>query len=393
MADTMHATAPVAAAGSPVRPAWRWSLLVVLFALAVRVWVDWYAIHNAPPYQFAGPSWVQLWFRYDATVYGLIAAEGYHPASVSPGDAACFSRFPPLLPMLSRGLWTLTGMPPSWCATVISIAASLVGSVAMLHWVTLAAGSVAVGLWAVAFLNLFPTSFLLATPNSEGLFVAAACLAVLGLRSRRWAMAGLAGGAAVLTRTLGVALLPAFAWSAWQLWRSGDLRRRPLLWLAVPFLAMGGLTVFHWWSFGSPFNQVQAYTRWPLAMVPRFPFFDIWDDLRTMVEAWLDGQLNEGIMLRVGWDGLHALAALGLIGWGSRKGWLTNAEALAGFCYIAVFSTYMWNFSSTRYLSALPMLPLVLARLPLLLRVPLLLASAWSLPYCIRMFLCGFCAF
>jgi hypothetical protein len=368
-------------------------LQVAVFALAVRLLVNWYALRHAPPQAFAGPSWVYLWYRYDATVYGLIATEGYHPVSVTPEDAACFSRFPPLLPLLSRGLWTLTGMPPSWGATVISLAASVVASVAMLQWVTLAAGSVAVGLWAVAFLNLFPTAFFFGTSYSEALYTAMACLALLGLHTRRWPLAGLAGGAALLTRMLGVSLLPAFAWSAWQIWRSGDLRRRTLVWLAVPFLAMGGLMLFHWWSFGSPFNQIQAYTRWPLAMVPRFPFFDIWDDLRMTVAAWRDGHLDEGIMLRVGWDGLLSVGALGLIGWGARQRWLTVPEALAGSAYILIFSAYMWNFSSTRYLAALPVLPLVLARLPLAVRVPLLIASTWMLAYFVRMFVWSRTAF
>lgn len=375
------------------RLSWWTVLLVVAGTLAWRVLINAYAASLVAPGTVAAPTWVNLWFRYDAQVYAQIATGGYHSPAFTPAEVACYSRFPPMLPLVTRGLSAMTGMAPAWSATVINLVASAVASVAMVRWVALASGSLWTAWWALAFLNGFPTAFFCGTSYSEGLYTMWAIVALLGLRSRRWALAGLGGAGAVLTRLLGVSLLPAFAWEAWLVWREPGRPPRAAWWLALPGAALLGLLLFHWVTFGSPFNPVAAYTRWPLAMVPKYPFYDIWDDLQTIVTAWLDGGVPEWLMLRVGWDGLLSLGTLALIGWGSRKGWLTVAEGLAGFTYITVFSAYAWNFSSSRYLAALPVLPLVLARLPLWLRLPLFAGSVWLLAYFVRMFVWSQTAF
>jgi hypothetical protein len=201
-------------------------------------------------------------------------------------------------------------------------------------------------------------------PYSESLFACLAIVALYGLAARRYVLGGVAAGAAVLTRMLGVALVPAFAWAAWQEWRHGERAWRRLVPLAGPLIGEGALMAFQWVQFGSPFHALTAYALPPSPMHRRWPFFDLWDDGTVLWRAWTAGGLDGPLFIRYGIDPLGTVLVLGLLAVAWRRRWLTTAEGLYAVLYIAIFTSFQFNFSSVRYLLAIGPLYLAMAHLP-----------------------------
>ncbi|HZK48119.1 MAG TPA: mannosyltransferase family protein [Thermoleophilia bacterium] len=125
---------------------------------------------------------------------------------------------------------------------------------------------------AVWLLGLYPTSFYFSAAYTEALFGLATVLALYSMRRRRWALAGVAGGAAALTRNVGVLLVLPFLLEYWSSLREGSAKpgkhpvsrsrgRRSLasvLWVGV--IGAGGLlyVAFLRWRFGEPFAFVNT---------------------------------------------------------------------------------------------------------------------------------------
>lgn len=150
------------------------------------------------------PGWHNLftvWERFDGLWFLRIAAEGYRSAD---GSAAFF----PLYPLLTRLVSFAIGGHP-FAASLIVSNASFAGALCVLYLLTASELSDGVARTTVLFLAVFPTSFFFFAPYSESLFLLLAVTAFWGARSRRWALAGIAGALAALTRNVGVVLAPA----------------------------------------------------------------------------------------------------------------------------------------------------------------------------------------
>jgi Gpi18-like mannosyltransferase len=150
------------------------------------------------------PGWQNVftaWERFDGLWFLRIAAEGYRSAD---GSAAFF----PLYPLVTRAVSFLIGGHPFAAALIVSNA-SFAGALCMLYVLTASEISDRVARTTVLFVSLFPTSFFFVAPYSESLFLLLAVTAFWGARTRRWAIAGIAGALAALTRNVGIVLAPA----------------------------------------------------------------------------------------------------------------------------------------------------------------------------------------
>jgi hypothetical protein len=77
---------------------------------------------------------------------------------------------------------------------------------------------------AALYLAIFPTAFYFFAPYTESLFLCFAIASCALMRQRRWWLAGLLGGLAVLTRSWGILLLAPFAVELFIAWRQGKAR-------------------------------------------------------------------------------------------------------------------------------------------------------------------------
>lgn len=223
------------------RPFWTLVAIRCAFWVATAATLLWAPLHGAAvPADRAWGAWGDFLFgtfeHWDAQWFMHIARDGYNSV-----DAAFF----PLYPLLVRGLAWVIGSHLA-AGTLISLAAA--GAAA---W---ALAEIARPLFgrggardAVLYLALFPTAYVFTAVYSDALFLALSTASFLAAQRKRAWTAGLAGGLAVATRVIGLALLPALVFLLWPRARREAWRLAPLL--ALP-AALGLYSLYLHYAVG-----------------------------------------------------------------------------------------------------------------------------------------------
>ena len=217
---------------------------------------------------------LEPWAHWDGVWFIRIAADSYRAHAES-------QAFFPLYPLLVRGAAVATGHDYVVAGLVVSLAC-YAGAMVVLFKLAQALLGPRVALWSVVFISVFPTALFFQAVYSESLFLLLALLSFWWARRSRWALAGLAGLLAALTRSSGVLLLLPLAVIWWEQWRGSAVklpggpaagpavgpaatgRRPPAASFAWLLLVPAGLALYMaylWWAFGDPllFGSVQAY--------------------------------------------------------------------------------------------------------------------------------------
>lgn len=175
---------------------------------------------------------IDVWARWDSDWFLRIAEQGYSWPSSTPA-------FFPLYPLLVGGLgWVLAGHTVL-AGIVVSLAAGA-AAFGLLYRLTLERLGEEAARHTVLFLAVAPTSLFFGAVYSESLFLLLSVATFLAAERGRFWQAGAVGGLALLTRSAGVALVPALLVFAW---RAPDRRRAlagvalaPALFLLYPLL-------------------------------------------------------------------------------------------------------------------------------------------------------------
>jgi Mannosyltransferase (PIG-V) len=218
-------------------------------------------------------GWVtDVWARWDSVWFLRIAEDGYE--SLEGAAAAFYPLYPATVGLLGRaffGHYVLAGI-------VVSLAASL-AAFFLFHDLAETKLGADGARRAVLYLALFPMTLFLQAVYSEALFLLLTVAAFVLAERGRFLPAGVVAGLALLTRPVGVALLPALALLAW---RSPDRRgafvrlaSAPLLFLVYPAVL--------WWQRDEPWAFAHAQDIWSRHLSYAGPLGGIWDGLRS---AW-----------------------------------------------------------------------------------------------------------
>jgi Gpi18-like mannosyltransferase len=191
------------------------------------------------------------WVRWDAFWYVSIAEQGYSYSATQALNVA----FLPGFPLAIRALTVVVN--PFTAGLIVSHVASLLAIVVFWRWVRERAGLHAAER-AVLWLVVFPYSFFFYTIYSEGLYFLLCTLALRAADRQRWVHAGIWATLAVLTRPMGVLLIPAFAWGIHQTLRSGGRPRPVMAMAALPAFALAAYGLYLWLRFGDPFAVITA---------------------------------------------------------------------------------------------------------------------------------------
>ena len=291
-------------------------------------------------------QFLQIWNRWDAPHYLYIAEHGY----ANSGDEANFIVFFPFYPMLTRftamvvGDYLLAGM-------LVSLVASLVAAV-LLYELVLLDWDRSMALRAVWFMAIFPTAHFFIAPYGEATYLVLSLAAFYAVRRARHEFAGLWSGLALLTRGLGVALLPALAAE----FQEGRLRPSPrLLWLG--FMPLTGLLYLgvNYAVFGDAFAfQERLAEHW--FKRPAWPWEGIYNTFSA--HAWRSPQ--EAML--VVWGELAFLAivlAAGLAAWR----WLRPSYGIYVLASWLIMASTSYILSTPRYALGLFPIFIVMARL------------------------------
>ena len=273
-------------ARSPVLGIWLWSRAAIwaaaLFALytfqpnrnplAAR-WDDTSLTHDLG-------AFTDVWARWDSVWFLRIAEHGY----VSPvhADAA----FYPLYPTLIAGLGFVLGDHYVLAGVLISLAASL-GAFLLLHRLAEERLGAEGARRAVLYLAVFPMSLFLIAVYTESLFLLLTILAFLAAERGKWLGAWTATALAIITRAVGLALVPALLVIAW---RSRD-RRRAIAGILLPAAVFALYPVYLDWRTGDGWSFLHSQGLWHRHFSRAGPLGGIWDGLRA------------------GWAGIEQLAS------------------------------------------------------------------------------------
>lgn len=237
-----------------IRLAWARALSVPLGLLVVsRLYVlamgTMAILATAPPSELARAdlhnplfAW---WQRGDAGWYREIVEHGYRYDPSQQSSVAFFPGYPAFV-WLVRLLVPHTTLAGSLASNV-----ALAGALCIVYLLGRARFGPRAAAWGTALLAFHPFGFYFSVTYSESLFLLSAALALWTAERGRWGWAGAATAAAVATRVVGVALLPALALPAF-----GTKRLRPsprqLAIAALGALVPLAFAIYLWWRFGDP---------------------------------------------------------------------------------------------------------------------------------------------
>ena len=217
------------------------------------------------------PGWQNMftaWERFDALWFLRIADGGYR---LGDGSAAFF----PLYPLVTRGVSFVLGGHPLAAATLVSNAAFL-GGLIVTYLLTTTELSERAARTTILLICLFPTAHFFLMPYSESLFFLLSVTAFWGARRGRWAVAGLAGALAALTRSVGVALVPALLVEAFHQRDEGGGRTWPGV-LAAGATLCGLLAYSGYWGIraGEWLAPITRQANWERTF--SWPWVTLWD--------------------------------------------------------------------------------------------------------------------
>ncbi len=233
-----------------------------------------------------------VWARWDSVWFLRIAEEGY--GSIERTAAAFFPGYPALVALGGRAL----GGHYVTAGIAVSLVASL-GAFVLLYRLAEARLGADGARRAVLYLALFPMAFFLQAVYSESLFLLLTVAAFVTAERSRWLTAGALTGLALLTRPVGLALLPALAVLAWR----SPARGRALGSLALAPALFAVYPLYLWRSVDDPWAFLHAQDVWTRQLSPAGPLGGIWDGLRA---GWAGvRQLASGSDSHVYWSAVQ----------------------------------------------------------------------------------------
>src|SRR5215210_2431025 len=215
--------------------------------------------------------------RWDAVWYLRIADSGY-------GGSQTKAAFFPLYPLLVRGGGELLGGSHGarlLAAYLISLAALLAALVLLWRLVSLELGN-PLARPTLLLLAVFPAALYFGAPYSESLFLLASVGAFYAARTGRFALAGVAVGAAVATRSAGLLLLIPLALLWWQQPR-GERRLAQAAWVGLGPLAISAYSLHLGLAHGDALAFLDVQGAWYREFAG--PLGGVWDGITAGVEG------------------------------------------------------------------------------------------------------------
>jgi Mannosyltransferase (PIG-V) len=254
-----------------------------------------------------------VWARWDSVWFLRIAEHGY--GALEGTAAAFYPLYPAVVGLVGRaffGHYVLAGI-------AVSLAASLAAFL-LFHDLAETKLGAEGARRAVLYLALFPMTLFLQAVYSEALFLLLTVAAFVLAERGRFLPAAVVTGLAMLTRPVGIALLPALLVFALR----AEDRRRSLASLVVAPLLFCAYPLYLWAERGDFFAFARAQDVWTRHVSYAGPLGGIWDGLRA------------------GWAGVRQLFAGsgGTVYWPAADGTdplRAAAVNLEGLAFLALF--------------------------------------------------------
>ena len=236
------------------------------------------------------------WAHWDGVWFIRIASGGY-------GSHASTQAFFPLYPLLLRVFAPAAGHNYVIAGVIISVTC-YAAAMAVLYRLANDEAGPRIALWSVVFISVFPMALFFQAVYSESLFLLLTLSSFAAARRGRWALAGLAGLLAALTRSSGLLLVAPLALIWWEQHRGRPVRlpggpavtpptpaRRPswrsLAWLLLLPAGLALYMAYLWRQFHDPLLFSDAQRAWGRTLA--LPTTAVWRGFVSAVQAahWL----------------------------------------------------------------------------------------------------------
>lgn len=297
---------------------------------------------------------LSIWDRWDAYWYKTIAISGYKPVGLDEQALAFISHFPPFYPLLIKIISKLFFIAPHSAGFLISFTLAIANSY-LLYWlVKRDFQDQQMAFLSVLFFNLYPTSYFTNSIYTESLYLFLTLSSFCLIRLQHFFLPGLLGAASILTRYIGVTILPAYLWVIWQNRRSWSYKK--LFLVILPPFGLAIELLINIYYFGSPFFVVREHETNPASIqtpsFPPIPLKEAISSLPILLGNLINGVYDEFFMMTLGWSAIFSIFALIviIIGIYRRLPWDYSIYALS---YVLFFSSFTWTISAPRFTFAL----------------------------------------
>lgn len=289
-------------------------------------------------------GWLAIWTHWDAIHYLNLAQNGYQSA----GPGRFLIVFYPLFPWAIR-IAALVLKNYVLSALFVSCLASVAAGLLLKELVSLDYPS-EIANRAVWFMFIFPGSAALHLPYSESILLAFALGSFLAARKDRWALAGILGALASLSRVNGLVLIPALGAEAVQQFFLTRRLRWQWLWIGLTALGTLGYLALNYRVLGDPF-MFMTYQREHWYHTLSWPWKGVWWKIGSVLHGSGEGWAIIGVQ-----DLLFII--IGFIGtvWACLK--LRPSYAVWMICNWLMFTSVGFVLGVSRY--TLIMFPLYL---------------------------------
>ena len=299
---------------------------------------------------------LNVWKAPDSVHYMNIASHWYR--GLEENGVVWRLVFLPFYPILIKGFSFITGENFISGMIVSVLSSSLAGCV--LYALARFDMDEAYAHRAVKYFVLLPTAFFYTTAMTESLFILLSLLCIYGARKRKWILAGVAGGLAAFTRSVGVILIAPvlLEWIGTLIAEHGKDRIKALLLgfaLALIPLGFAAYLYINYAETGDPLTFM-TYQKEHWFQQPG-PFFgSVRYQLEYLIGYLKNGQYSTAMGLSIP-NLVSQFAALGLMAATARK--QRTSYLLYFLAYFAAAMGVTWLLSAPRYL--LVLFPIVFA--------------------------------
>ena len=311
--------------------------------------------------QYPHESWYSIWHRWDSVGYQRIASAGYSPEGISVAQHEFLSFVPPGSP-LAIALFHQFGISLTAAALLIPFIASIAASLLLFQLMLVEFGERDSAYRAVAYLNLFPSSYFFVAAYSEALCLTFLLLTFYLMRPlNRFGLGCLAAAAAIVTRWFAANLMPCILFHAWTSIRAGTQSAKSLLYLALPVAAIELFFAINLLFYGSPFAFRAHSERNPaISRLDSFPFVNLFKVIVKVITHPAETLGDTHFVLLQGWSSLLLLISTVLFVTIARR--LPAMYVVFGATYLCFLASINWAHGIHRYLLILFPLYMGLAR-------------------------------
>jgi hypothetical protein len=272
----------------------------LILVIAIRVALFLVIAHQQKLPNFDLQTVIKPWMQWDAPEYIAVAREGYLSQDFTKERTEFRSRFPPLLPASMKLFHVIFDIRYLASGIVISIACLFFASL-LLYRIAFFESKSPTAAWAsVFFLNIFPGSYVANSVYAESMAIMFVAMFFYYVRVRpQQARASFAVSGLILSKTVGISLIPAHLYVYWTKYRTGKkLTAREGAYAALPLVVFVAHQLFITYYLTQP-----GYINSPDETSVRKASYFLYDQINSLINFAQRPQLmlRPDIMNYIGW--------------------------------------------------------------------------------------------